>query len=328
MCTAITYLTKDFYFGRNLDLYYSYQECVTIAPRNYGFSFRNGERLKNHLAMIGMATVSENYPLYYDATNEAGLSLAALNFPNNATYYPQSNTKANIAPFELIPWVLGQCRNVEEALALIKEINLWNTPFNPDFPLSPLHWMLSDRTASYTLEPMANGLNIHSNKIGILTNNPPFDFQMHNLTKYINLTNKVPENRFSNQIDLYPFSLGMGAIGLPGDPSSPSRFVKAAFTKLNSVSGSSESESISQFFHILSAVAQQRGITHANNEEFEYTLYSSCCNTNKGIYYYTTYENSQICAVDMNKENLNGRALVSYPLMKGQQVYFQNNHQE
>lgn len=324
MCTAATYLTKDFYFGRNLDLEYSYQETVTITPRNYPFRFRNGEKLTSHYAMIGMATVSEDYPLYYEATNEKGLSLAGLNFPGIAAYHPEATDKTNIAPFELIPWILGQCSTAQQALNLLDQLNLWNTPFSSTYPLSPLHWLLADRDACVTLEPMADGLKLHKNSVGILTNNPPFDYHMYNLTGYLNLTKRPPENRFSDQIDLTPYSLGMGAIGLPGDLSSPSRFVKAAFTKLNSKSGNSESESISQFFHILSSAAQQRGLTNVRDEEYEFTLYSSCCNTDKGIYYYTTYENSQISGVDMHKEDLDSRNLITYPLITGQQIRMQN----
>ena len=116
----------------------------------------------------------------------------------------------------------------------------------------------------------------------------------------------------------------MGGIGLPGDLSSVSRFVKAAFTKLNSISGWSESESISQFFHILGSVAQQRGCVCMQEGIYEITIYSSCCNMDKGIYYYTTYENSQITAVNMYNEDLESEELVSYPLIKGQQINKQN----
>lgn len=324
MCTAITYRTNDFYFGRNLDLEYSYQETVTVTPRNYPFHFRSGFALTSHYAMIGMATVSDGFPLYYEATNEKGLSLAGLNFPGNAVYYPEAAGMDNIAPFELIPWLLGQCATVNEALERINRLNLWDMPFSKAFPLSPLHWLLSDKNRSVTLEPMQDGLKVHENPVGVLTNNPPFDYHMYNLANYMSLTPQPPENRFSAAVELKPYSLGMGSIGLPGDMSSASRFVKAAFTKLNSISGDSESESISQFFHILSSVAQQRGMTCVRGKEYEFTLYSSCCNASKGIYYYTTYENSQITAVDMHKEDLEGRIPVSYPLITGQQIRLQN----
>jgi len=324
MCTAATFQTNDFYFGRNLDLHVSYHETVTVTPRKYPFHFRCGKSLAEHYAMIGMAAVADDYPLYYEGTNEKGLSLAGLNFPQNAVYYPHTDSKDNIAPFELISWILGQCCNVAEALVFIEKINLWNVPFNERFPLTPLHWLLADKRQSIVLEPVAEGLKIYDNPIGILTNNPPFDFHMYNLTNYMNVTAKIPDNRFSSKISLKPYSLGMGSIGLPGDPSSASRFIKAAFTKLNSVSGSSESESISQFFHILDSVAQQKGITAVEDDAYEFTVYSSCCNTDKGIYYYTTYENSQISAVAMHNEDLCSEKLITYPVVTGQQINIQN----
>ena len=138
------------------------------------------------------------------------------------------------------------------------------------------------------------------------------------------LSREAPVNTFAEELDLKPYSRGMGGMGLPGDLSSASRFVKATFTKMNSLSGESESESISQFFHILGSVVQQRGCVHMGEGKYEITLYSSCCNTDKGIYYYTTYENSRITGVDMQKENLDGIELITYPLVWGQQIYMQN----
>ena len=116
----------------------------------------------------------------------------------------------------------------------------------------------------------------------------------------------------------------MGAMGLPGDLSSQSRFVRVAFTKMNSVSGDSEKESVSQFFHILGSVDQQRGCCDVGDEEYEITLYTSCCNADKGIYYYTTYENHQISAVDMNKENLDSGKIIRYPVLTGENIHYQN----
>lgn len=324
MCTAVSFLTKDHYFGRNLDLEYSYHEQVTITPRTFPFHFRCGRRLDRHFALIGMATVADGYPLYYEATNEKGLSLAGLNFPGIAAYYPKQPGMDNIAPFELIPWILGQCENVSQAREMLQNLNLWNTPFSEQFPLSPLHWILSDREQSLVLEPLADGLEIHKNPVGVLTNNPPFGYHMYRLADFMNVTSQPSVNRFSDKVDLNRYSLGMGSIGIPGDMSSSSRFVKAAFTKLNSICGTSENESISQYFHILCSVAQQRGLTCVRPGEYEFTLYSSCCNTDKGIYYYTTYENSQITAVDLHAVNLETRSLFCYPLITGQQIRFQN----
>ena len=324
MCTAATYKTKDHYFGRNLDLEYSYNETVTVTPRNFPFRFRKAPTLETHYAMIGMATVMDGCPLYYEATNEKGLSMAGLNFPGNADYKPVAEGVDNITTFEFIPWILGQCANLTEAREKLSHMNLVDIPFSDSLPIATLHWIISDRDASITVESVREGLMIYDNPIGLLTNNPPFPFQMFNLNNYMSLSREAPQNTFAPDLPLTAYSRGMGGMGLPGDLSSASRFVKAAFTKLNSLSGDSESEIISQFFHILGSVAQQRGCVHMGGGKHEITIYSSCCNTDKGIYYYTTYENSQITAVDMNREDLDGDAPVCYPLIQGQHIYFQN----
>ena len=324
MCTAATYRTKDHYFGRTLDYEVSYGEEVVVTPRNFPFHFRHMGGISSHYAIIGMATVAGEYPLYYDATNEKGLSMAGLNFPGNADYKPLAEGKDNVATFELIPWLLGQCATVEEAKAYLARMNLANTPFSPQFPVSPLHWIIADRDCAVTVESVREGIRIYDNPVGILTNNPPFDYQMTNLTNFMSLSTEPPENHFSDQLDLTPYSRGMGMLGMPGDLSSASRFVRVAFTKLHSVSGTSESESISQFFHILGSVAQQRGCVHMGEGKYEITIYTSCCNTDRGIYYYTTYENSQITGVDLHRENLDGQQLSRYPLITGQQIHMQN----
>lgn len=324
MCTAATYKTKDSYFGRTLDYEFSYGDEITITPRNYQFNFRNTESMNTHYAIIGMAYVAGNYPLYYDAINEKGLGIAGLNFVGNAAYNKPVENKTNIAQFELIPWILGQCSTVKEAKVLLDNINIIDTPFSDELPLAQLHWIISDKDEAITVESMADGLHIYDNPVGILTNNPPFNIQMFSLNNYMNLSPKNPENKFSDKLPLHPYSRGMGAIGLPGDLSSASRFAKAAFTKMNSVSGDSEEESVSQFFHILGSVDQQRGCCEVHDGKYEITIYTSCCNLDKGIYYYTTYNNHQISAVDMHRENLDSDKLVRYPIILNQNINFQN----
>ena len=324
MCTAATYKTKDFYFGRTLDYEFSYNEEVTITPRNYQFNFRNKESITNHYAIIGMAYVADNYPLYYDAINEKGLGIAGLNFVGNAYYNEPQQEKDNIAQFEFIPWILSQCATTKEARRLIEKINLLNVPFSAQLPLAQLHWIISDSIESITVEAVKDGIKIYENPVGVLTNNPTFDKQMFELNNYMNLSTKSPKNTFAKSLNLEKYSRGMGAIGLPGDLSSQSRFIRAAFVKMNSVSKEEEKESVSQFFHILNSVEQQRGCCELDDGIFEITIYTSCCNASKGIYYYTTYDNHQITAIDMHKENLNSENLIRYPLIKDEQIKMQN----
>lgn len=324
MCTAATYKTKDFYFGRTLDYEFSYGEEIVVMPRNFPISFRHMGEMKHHYALIGMAHLAGNFPLFYDAINEKGLGMAGLNFVSNADYKPFAPGKDNVAPFEFIAWILSQCTSVKEARLLLDKINLVNTPFSDQLPLAQLHWIIADQEEAITVESVKEGLKVYDNPAGVMTNNPSFDQQMHNLSNFMNLSPKSPSNHFSGKLNLATYSRGMGALGLPGDLSSQSRFVRVAFVKLNSISGDSESESVSQFFHILGSVDQQRGCCDVGEEKYEYTIYTSCCNASKGIYYYTTYENHQISGVDMHRENLDGDSLSRFPLILGEHINLQN----
>ena len=328
MCTAVTYLTKDFYFGRTLDYECSYVETVTVTPRCFPFRFRHLDVINQHYAIIGMAFVQDGYPLYYDAVNENGLGMAGLNFVGNAVYSDFAPDKDNVAVFEFIPWILSQCATVAQARRLLGRVNLTAEPFNGQLPAASLHWLIADREEAITVEAVADGIHIYENPVGVLTNNPPFPQQLFRLNDFRHLSTKDPENSFSDKLDLTRYSRGMGAMGLPGDLSSQSRFVRVSFVKMNSVSGRTEEESVSQFFHILGSADQQRGCCDVGHGAYEITIYTSCCNADKGIYYYTTYGNHQITAVDMHKENLDGAALVRYPLILEQQIRFQNGFQE
>ena len=324
MCTAVTYKTRDFYFGRTLDYDVFYPSQVTVTPRKFPLTFRHAAPMERHYAIIGMAWVSGEYPLYFDGVNERGVGMAGLNCVGNAVYQKPMPGKDNIAQFEFIPWVLGNCASVRETRALLKRINLTDTPFSKELPPAQLHWLIADREEAVVVEAVKEGLRVYEDPIGVLTNNPPFEEQVFNLNNFMHLSSKDPENRFSPRLSLEAYSRGMGALGRPGDLSSQSRFVRASFVKLNSVSGEGEKESVNQFFHILGSVEQQRGCCDVGNGAHEITIYTSCCNADRGIYYYTTYENHQITGVDMHGEDLDGRRLVRYPLAAEEQIQMQN----
>ena len=328
MCTAATYKTKDFYMGRTLDYEFSYGEEITITPRNYEFNFRHAGQLKSHYAIIGMAFVAGGYPLYYDAVNEKGVGMAGLNFVGNAAYeeviLDDESDAIQVAQFEFIPWILSQCSSVIEARTKLSQMRLTKTPFSEQLPAAQLHWIIADKDDCIVVESMKDGLHVYDNPVGVLTNNPPFPMQMFELNNYAGVSRKQPESTFAGVLKLNAYSRGMGGMGIPGDLSSQSRFVKVAFTKLNAVSGSDEMESVSQFFHILGSVDQQRGCCEVSDGKYEITIYTSCCNASRGIYYYTTYSNSQITAVDMHREDLDGSVPVHYPMLTKQQIQWQN----
>ena len=308
MCTAICYRNNTSYFGRNLDLDRGYGERVVITPRNFEIKMRCAESVKSHYAMIGMACVVDDFPLYFEATNEKGLSMAGLNFPENAAYYDFTEGKDNVTPFEFVPWVLGRCASIDEAKWLITKMNLVNIYFNDEHRLSPLHWMISDNDCSIAVEPLRDGLKIYDDPFDVLTNNPPFDFHRINVSNYMGLSVGSAKPQFKENIPMKNYSLGMGAIGLPGDFSSASRFVRALFIKENSASENDEKSNVDQFFHILNSVAMPKGCVLAK-QGFEYTRYSSCCNVESGKYYYTTYNDFSIKTVDMHSIDLNSSEL-------------------
>lgn len=324
MCTAAVYRTKDTYFGRTLDYEFSYGDELTITPRNYPLKFRHVGAVEKNYAILGMAHVVGDYPLYYDAINEKGLGMAGLNFVGNAVYQELSEKKKNVAQYEFIPWILRQCATVQEAKDCLAQMHLVGTSFHESLPTAQLHWMIADTKECIVVECMADGLHVYDNPAGVLTNNPPFPQQMFQLNNYMYLSPKQPRNTFCENLALDAYSRGMGGLGLPGDLSSSSRFVRVAFTKVNAISGESEEESVSQFFHILGSVDQQRGCCEVADGKYEITLYTSCCNVTKGIYYYNTYENHQISAVDMHVENLDSDKMICYPVIQGERINYQN----
>ena len=314
MCTAVCYRSNVSYFGRNLDFHCGYGERVAITPRNYEIKMRCKKPIKSHYAMIGMACVADAFPLYYEATNEKGLSMAGLNFPENAAYCHFAEEKDNVSPFELIPWILAQCACIREAKALLEKINLVNISFSEHLPLSPLHWIISDKKYSIVAEPLKDGVKIYDDPFEVLTNNPPFEYHRMNVSNYMGLSTGHLSSQFEKRIPMKNYSLGMGALGLPGDYSSASRFTRALFVKENSVSEHNEKSNVNQFFHILNSVAMPKGCVQAA-DGFEYTRYSSCCNTDLGIYYYTTYDNPEITAINMHDVDLNQSQLYTYDVI-------------
>lgn len=319
MCTAIKSAFGN-YFGRTLDLEYHYDEAVCVTPRAYRFDLVHEGEFRTRYAIIGMATVVRDYPLYYDAMNECGLCAAGLNFPASAHFGKRAGDMTNIAAHELIPYILGSCADVSEARKLLGGINLTDDPFDARLGGARLHWMIADKSGAITFEVTKSGARIYENKVGVLTNEPPFDFHMMNLSGYMHLSPNDPANTFCEGVSLDRYSKGMGAIGLPGDVSSASRFVRAAFNNLNSVC---EDDGVSQFFHVLSSVEQIRGADRTK-DGFEITHYTSCCDMDGGVYYYTTYKNRAICAVDMKREDLDARELMTYSIAGDERIYFHN----
>ena len=306
MCTALFYGAGEGFFGRTLDLEHGYGEAVTLTPRGCPLPLRGMATLTLHYAILGMAAVVEGFPLYYDGINETGLCGAALRFPVSAVYPPPAEEKENLAVFELIPYLLGTCATVEQALARLEELHLCDIPFSPDYPTAPLHWMLADGKGCAVVECTAEGLQIYRNPVGVMTNEPPFPHQCSHLAQYAHLSAAEGDSLWQT-----PLSRGCGAMGLPGDFSSPSRFVREAFLLAHGVT-EEEGTQITQFFHLLAGVEVPRGSLRLPDGRYVVSRYSCCMDRGGLVYYYRTYDCPRIQAVRLTEAE--GDVPVRYPL--------------
>lgn len=279
MCTGIWFENR--FFGRTLDWMESYGEKLVVAPRNYKFSFRFEERMESHFAIMGMAVVSDNYPLFYEGFNEAGLGMSGLFFEEDTVYHDRCEGNINVAPFEMIPYILGQCKSVKEARSKLEKMNIVNEGFNERWGTSPLHWMLADSKECIVVESLADGLKVYDNKYGVMTNSPTFDKQVSNYNNYMNLYNN-----------------------LPGNWSSMSRFVRAVYMRDNSKLRDID-DRVNHFFRMLDYVSQIRGCNQEKDRDEEITLYSCCQDLDKGIYYYAIYQCREIKALSFDEIQLN-----------------------
>jgi len=246
--------------------------------------------------------------------------MAALNFPRSAAYHPHRGGMDNIAPFELIPWVLCQCSCAAQAEQLLTRTNVIQSDFSSALPATPLHWLIADREHAITVESLPDGLHIHRNPVGVLTNEPPFPVQLSRLSEFLHLSARPPVNRFSPTLSLSPISRGAGAVGLPGDWSSQSRFVRCSFAAHNS----SDPANAAQFFHLMSTVEVPRGCVRTEENKEVISVYTSCCDLRAGIYHYVTYDNRQICAVNLHHCDSNADTLSCYPLLTEPSIRLQN----
>lgn len=321
MCTGLVLETKDglHLFGRNMDIEYSFNQSIIFIPRNFKcVNKSNKKELTTKYAVLGMGTIFDDYPTFADGMNEKGLGCAGLNFPVYVSYSKEDiEGKTNIPVYNFLLWVLANFSSVEEVKEALKNANIVDIPISENIPNTTLHWMISDITGkSIVVEQTKEKLNVFDNNIGVLTNSPTFDWHVANLNQYVGLRyNQVPEFKLGDQ-SLTALGQGTGLVGLPGDFTPASRFIRVAFLRDAMIKNDKDSIDLIEFFHILNNVAMVRGSTRTVEEKSDLTQYTSCMCLEKGIYYYNTYENNQINAIDMNKENLDGNEIKTYKYNK------------
>ena len=299
MCTSIALMGERFAFGRTLDLGCGFGDGAVITPRNYALHLRCGEVIMRHQAFVGMAAVIDGFPLYADGMNECGVCMAALDFKGNAHYpaLPLGGRRA-LAPFEVIPYILSKCESLADARAELDRISIVDVPFSDDVPSSPLHWHIADRGGSLVVESAKDGMRVYENEHGVLANNPPFPFHKDNCTLYLNATNERCG-------DEGVFCSGVMGHGIPGDYTSPSRFVRAAWLRRYA-----RCDGEAGLFSLLGAVAPPRGVVTSEDGSEHYTRYTCAMSPDELCYAYKSAESSEILHTYMKKESLDGETLI------------------
>ncbi len=294
MCTAVSMTGEYPFFGRTLDVDKDYGQKVESLPANSRIEFRHLPSLDSHPAVLGMAVRAGKTLLFFDGVNEDGLCAAALNFPEYACYHPEKIGARNIASFEFVTWVLCSCKSADEAESLLVNTNITAESFSENMPTTPLHWIIADKTRSITVESVSEGLKIYENSVGVLTNAPPFPYHLTRLSDFMNLSPSLPENNAFPLLNTEIYSGGLGAVGLPGDFSSVSRFIRAAFVKNHIEKEAGKDKNILRFFHIMDSVFVPKGCVKNTEGGLMHTAYTCCIDPAEPAYYYTTYGDRNI----------------------------------
>ncbi len=328
MCTSLTLQTKNgqHFFARTMDFTLDFNQEVIIVPRSYRWNNITGETIETKQAVVGMGINYQGRVILADGVNEAGMTCATLYFPGFATYNESiDDNKTNLAPFDFVAWSLTQFNSIEELRKSVDSISFLDVPL-PILGLTPpLHWIIADKWGEcIVLEPTTEGLKVCDNPLGVMTNSPEFNWHLQNLRQYIGLRSQPYESTQWGDLSLSAFGQGSGSIGLPGDFTPPSRFVRAAYGKQNIQGIDNEEEGVSAVFHILSTCELPKGGVITEEGVLDNTIYTSAMCMESGTYYYHTYECRQITAVNLFHENLDADEITTYPFQRKQQIFYEN----
>ena len=314
MCTGVRFSDNEgnMYFGRNLDWSFSYGETILVTPRGYQYDYVYGTEGKNEPnAVIGVGVVMADRPMYFDCANEHGLAIAGLNFPGYASFAhePVEGTE-NVATFEFPLWVARNFDSVDEVEEALKNVTLVSQVV-PGQQESLLHWLIGDGTRSIVVEQMSDGMHVHHDDVDVLTNQPTFDFHMENLRNYMCVSNEMAEPTTWGKAELSAWGAGVSMHGIPGDVSSPSRFVRVAYTNTHYPQQNNESANVSRLFHTLVSVQMVEGMSKMGNGQFERTLFTSGYSGKTNTYYMNTYEDPAIRSFAMSDFDMDSSELIT-----------------
>ncbi|MCT3307045.1 choloylglycine hydrolase family protein [Lactiplantibacillus pentosus] len=293
MCTSLTYTNSHggHFLARTMDFNVDFDTRIMFMPRHYRIAGDLGD-FKTTYGFIG-AGRQLNHEIFTDGVNECGVSIVALYFPNHAIYQPHSDhAKIELAPHDFVTWALGNISSVADLRDRVKHLQLISSTVELINEIPPLHFMVSDASGeTAVLEPTSGELHLINNPVGVLTNSPNLKWQLQNLSKYGTLTNT--ERTLNKFVNYQPGSQGpgTGALGLPGDYTSMSRFARTVFLKHYAQVPETTTATVNLLQHILNAVTIPKGIKVSATGQATYTEYRSYMDLNHQTYALELYEN-------------------------------------
>lgn len=308
-CTGITLKSRDNsvvvartmdWSGEEMDNMYVIVPRGHVSQSSLPNEEEDGMLFAAKYGYVGIAVLAPEYII--DGTNEAGLSAALFYFPKYGKYqeYNPQYKENTLADFQLVPWILSQFDNIDDVKQGIQNIRVIN--FDPR--AETVHWRITDKYGKQVILEIVNGVpNFYDSELGVLTNAPGYQWHLTNLNNYINLYPGAVEPKNMHGLQLRPLGAGSGFLGLPGDFTPPSRFVRAAFFETYSLQQNTASETIRQAFHILNnfdvPLGVQFNVDKAPNNMPSATQWTIATDlTNMQIYYHTMY-NRNIRHIDM-----------------------------
>ncbi|HIK44367.1 MAG TPA: choloylglycine hydrolase family protein [Leptolyngbyaceae cyanobacterium M65_K2018_010] len=332
-CTGIRLKAEDgsVVHARTMEFAIDIHSDVIVVPRGYqrtGTTPDGKAGLKWGAKYASVGANGLGLPLIVDGLNERGLAVGLFYFPTTAGYmsYSASDAGKTLAPWEMGSWILDNFATVEEVKANVSKVVVPDVVFEGWGFSPPVHYVVHDAAGnSIVIEYVGGNLNVHDNPLGVMSNSPTFDWHMTNLRNYVNfsLTNVPPVQL--GTVKLLPFGQGSGMLGLPGDFTPPSRFVRAVAFSQSVLPSNTGNDAVLQAFHILNNFDIPKGAAReAEKDEHgnilaDYTIWTSANDLKAKRFYFRTYENSQIRMVDLTSMNLNARDIKTIS-MKGNEV--------
>jgi choloylglycine hydrolase len=329
-CTGIQLKSQDnaYVSGRTLEFGIPINTVIDIIPRNYAFTGTlpdgsSGMKYKSKYGAVGGSL--DNGVEVQDGMNEAGLSVGAFYFPGYAGYAAVTSKNKNkaLSPLQFPTWILTQFATIDQVKAALNNVAIVPTVYQAWGLVPPLHYIVYDKTgASIVIEPLNGKLVVYNNPMGVFTNSPTFDWHMTNLRNYINLSPINVSPVAVSGMELSQFSQGSGMHGLPGDFTSPSRFVRAAFYTATAIPAPNASQEVLNVFHILNQFDIPMGaVRDVQNGKMapEYTMITIVRDPQNLDYYFKSYQNQSINVIHLSSFDLNAPN-IKYIMTDGPQV--------